>query len=139
MTQLNPQAITAAVYARIKSELGGAAVRAQLGAGAASVLPASGLRSNALPARPLVALRPGVIAGESLEMREHIFTWWLYDEPAQNGWRISGLLPLLEGAYPQLSIPYGRVKVTGIGQETIDDALGGLIARSLQLTYTRRA
>jgi hypothetical protein len=59
---LNPQTLTKAVYDRIKTDAEGSAVRAVLGAGAGSVIPASKLRAEALPARASCA-RPFLHGG----------------------------------------------------------------------------
>ena len=145
------QGFTSLVFERLKSSAAtdaagvaiGPLVRAALGAGADSVIHAEELKKYAppqnapAPPRPLIAFRAGVVAGLSYDMRPLTFTWWVYDAPGGGYWRINGLLPLIERAYPRDSIAFAHVAVTNIGQETTDPVLGWNV-RPLQLTLTTR-
>jgi hypothetical protein len=129
----------ALLYARLKSDAAGAAVRAATGAGDASgVIPAHLLRKP-LPARPFVCARAGVISGQSDSMRGVVLTWWVYDQPEQGYARIDALIDLVSAAYPIDALAWGETRVTLIGQQAEDSSLDGLLLCPIQVTYLRRA
>lgn len=135
----NPALVTKVAYERIKSAAPGAAVRALLGAGAASVLPWTALAAGAtaLPARPLVAYKPGVISPIA-GIDQHGGEWWIYDDPDQGTWRIDQVAAALFAAYdpdlaPALPYPVGAARVDTLSEPRVDRALGGLITRRLPL------
>lgn len=129
----------AAIYARLKSDAAGAAVRAATGPGtAAGVIPAHRLRLPR-PAPPFLVGRAGVISGQSDAMRGVVFTWWIYDEPEQGYARIDALIDLVSAAYPLDALAWGETRVTQIGQQGEDSSLGGLLMCPIQITYLRRA
>jgi hypothetical protein len=130
-------AINGLLYARLKSDTAGAAVRAALGAGAAGIIPAERLRVEPRPARVLLVWRGGSVGGQSGEMRGVTGVWWCYDDPNQGYARIDALVPLIEAAYPLSALAWGETRITMIGQATEDATLGGLLVRPLQLTYRR--
>lgn len=136
---LDLAAATAAIYARLATDAGGAGVRALLGS-ATSVGPATLAEGGVelLPARPCVLGRPGAVGGASDEMRRATYTWWCYAVPGES-YLLAQIVEAIEAAYPPFLIPFWRVAVTLIGQETTDDSLGGLLTRPVQLTYRRRA
>jgi len=138
MAGVDVQARTADVFARLKSHSAGTAVRAALGNGANSVIPAEDLKAKPPPATPFLALRGGPVAGAGIEMRIPIWTWYLYDDVQAGYWRVNGLIPLIEQAYPPQAVPYGRIQVVAIGGETSDPALNGLLVRTVQLAYYTR-
>lgn len=129
--------INGLLYARLKSEAAGASVRAALGAGAASIIPAEKLRVEPRPARVLLAWRGGPVGGQSGEMRGIIGTWWIYDDPGQGYARIDALVPLVEAAYPRDALAWGETRITLVGQASEDATLGGLLVRPVQLSYRR--
>lgn len=135
---LDPQVLTAAFYAVLETDAAGAAVRAALAAGATSIVPARQLNRDSLPAAPFLALRPGVINGARYQVRSAFFTWWVYDDPIQEYWRINGILPLIEAAYPKEALPFYSTELVSIGQEIPDESLNRL-TRSIQwVVRTRR-
>lgn len=129
--------INGLLYARLKSDAAGASVRAALGAGAQSIIPAEHLRREPRPARLMVVWRGGSVGGASGDMRGITGTWWLYDDPAQGYVRIDALVPLIEAAYPLHVFSPGETRITLIGQQSEDTTLGGLLVRPVQLTYRR--
>lgn len=136
---IDPAAITTAQYNLLKTGAAGAAVRAATGPkSAAGVIPAEQLR-GALPARPFIVWREGVISGESEEMRGVFGTWWIYDDPAMGYSRIKALIALIEAAYTRDAIRYCATAVTGITQPSEDATLGGLYMRSITIRSERRA
>ena len=138
---LDPAAINAALYAVIKSDAAGASARAATGAGtSAGVIPAHALRAPALPARPFLAWRAGVVSGESEEMRGIGGAWWAYDDSQQGYARIDALLGLVEAAYapPEGIIAGGRTVVSSLGPQSEDGAIN-LYCRFIQITHRRRA
>jgi hypothetical protein len=137
MAAPNLATINGLLFARLKSDTAGAAVRAALGAGAASVIPATHLRREPRPVRPMLVWRGSSVGGQSGEMRDIIGTWWIYDDPAQGFARIDALIPLIEAAYPIDVIDPGETRITLIGQQSEDAALGGLLVRFVQITYRR--
>lgn len=106
-------ALTTAVYDRLASDTQGADVRGALGAGAASVLMAEdlrveGLTVDALPARPIVALRRGAVPTTQRAIVDvPIYTWYAYDDPDVGYGRIEALVPLIGAAYQELLTPSG--------------------------------
>lgn len=138
MIRIDVQALTAAVYSRLRSDAAGATVRGLLGAGAASVIPAEGLSKETLPVQPFVALRGGPIPTVSDVIHAPTFTWWVYDDPQQRYYRINGLLLPIGRAFDfetnplvATGVPISRVTVA-VGGETPDPALG-LVVRPVQL------
>jgi hypothetical protein len=133
------QLVTSQIWARLASDLDApaAAVRAALGAGATSIIHADQLVQEPRPARPFLAFRGGSLTGESFDMRPFFCRWFVYDDPGQGHWRINGLVPLIEAAYPRFCVPYGRIVVSLVTDERPDDTLN-LLFRSIQLIYTRR-
>jgi hypothetical protein len=125
------------LYAQLKTALAGGAVRAALGAGAASIIPAEKLRQEPRPARPLLVWRGGSVGGQSGDMRPITGVWWAYDDPGQGYARIDALVPLIEAAYPRDALAWGETRITLIGQATEDATLDGLLVRPVQLTYRR--
>lgn len=137
MAGVDLQLKTDEVFSRLKSDAAGAVVRVALGDGANSVIHAQQLSLGSLPATPFLALRAGPVAGRSYDMRIPTWTWWLYDDPSAYYWRINGLVPLIEAAYPRGSIAFGAIEVANIGGETVDDALN-LLVRTVQLAFYTR-
>lgn len=111
-------ALTSAVYDRLHSDDAGAAVRAALGAGAASVLMAEdlrieGLAVRALPARPIVALRRGAMPTTQRAIVDvPVYTWHAYDDPDIGYGRLEALLPLIAAAYQDVPTP----ATVGVGE-----------------------
>jgi len=137
MAAPNLATINGLLFARLKSDAAGAAVRAALGAGAQSVIPAEQLRREPRPARLMAVWRGGSVGGASGDMRGITGTWWIYDDPPQGYARIDALIPLIEAAYPLDVIAPGETRITLIGQQSEDGTLGGLLVRPVQLTYRR--
>lgn len=138
---LDAQAIHLAFFDRAATDAAGAAIRAALGAGAASVIHAERLRSYGpgalMPARVLLAFRGGPISGASWERRGVALTWWIYDDPAQGYARINGLIPLIEAAYPFDAIDRGKLTVISASAEISDSALG-LLSRAVSFSFATR-
>jgi len=130
-------AINGLLYAQLKTAAAGAAVRAALGAGAASIIPAEKLRQEPRPARVLLVWRGGSVGGSSGDMRPITGVWWVYDDPHQGYARIDALVPLVEAAYPLDCVAWGETKISLVGQATEDATLGGLLARPVQITHRR--
>lgn len=135
MLGVDLQLRTKQVFDQLASAAAGAAVRAALGAGAASIIHAEQLNKETLPARPLLALRGGAMPGQSGDIRIPTWRWWIYDEPAQGYYRINGLVPLIEQAYPFYCIPFGKILVSGVSEEYPIDPTLGLLARVLPLAF----
>jgi len=134
---LDLQDLSRIVFQRLRADSEATAVRAALGAGALSIIPAEALKLPP-PATPFVALRAGPVPIISNAVYAPIFTWYLYDDPQQNYWRIDGLLYLIGKAYAArlLDSPRGGAinLVDGsAGPQTSDDKLGGLLVRTYQL------
>jgi hypothetical protein len=129
----------ATLYERLKSHVAGRAVRLATGPRDASGVIAAHLLRRPLPPRPFLCARAGAISGQENGMRGVVLTWWIYDDPAQGYARIDTLADLVRAAYPVDAIVYGETRVTQIGQQTEDAALGGLLACPVQITYLRRA
>lgn len=125
----NPTEISAVAFNRIKSDAGGAAVRALLGEGATSVIPAAHLGRSPLPPCPLVAYRPGpvpTVAGVDI----HTGAWLIYDDPEQGTYRIGQIASALVQAYeldrgaPVLPSPAGAAHAGSLSEPRDDEALG---------------
>ena len=128
----------AALYAQLKTQAAGAAVRAATGEGsAAGIIPAHRLRITPRPARPFLCARAGVISGQEGDMRGVILTWWIYDDPGQGYARIDALIDLVRAAYPIDAVPLGTTRITLIGQHGEDSSLSGLLLCPVQVTYRR--
>ncbi len=131
---LDPQSITSSFYT---VATGNAALVAALASGTSGIIHAQALaasRANdiVLPTPVFIALRGGAIAGARQDVRNLFFTWYIYDTPDRGFWRINGVIPLIESAYPKDSaIPYSYTDVVSIGSETLDSALN-LLVRSIQ-------
>lgn len=125
-------ALTAAVYARLKSESAGADVRAFLPDGAGAVLLAEDLRVEGLtvldlPARPILALRRGAAPQLDRVVTQPIYTWYAYDDPSVGYGRLEQLPYLIWQAYESGLIvgttAVGAIEV-GAGAQTRDERLG---------------
>jgi hypothetical protein len=138
----NPATVARLAYERIKTSSTGAATRALLGAGAASVIPWTALAAGpvALPARVLVAYKPGPVSRVA-EVDQHGGEWWIYDDPAQGTWRIDQVAAAIAAAYdpaqgaPLLPFPAGQARLGALSEPRIDRALGGFITRRLPLVF----
>lgn len=135
---LDLASISAALFARIATDVAGAGVRGILGS-PQSVIKAEQLGQRPLPARPLAVWRDGAVGGAALQMRSITGVWWVYDDPGQGYSRIHAVVAAIETAYPPDALPAGRVRVGPIGQASDDRSLGGLLTRPLQIAYIRRA
>jgi hypothetical protein len=119
----DPSIIAALAFNRIKSDAAGASVRAMLGEEGASVIPADHLGRGDLPARPLLAYRPGPVPTVA----------------GQGTYRIGQIAAALALAYdldrgaPVLPSPAGAARVGSLS-EPRDDAALGLRFRRLDLT-----
>lgn len=131
---LDLQTLTALWFSQLKSADAGAAVRAALGDGAASV----GWWDQQRPAKtPYLVGKAGAIGGQSYDERLLTYTWWIYDEPTQNYRRINRLVTLIEQAYPRTCIPFVETYAANITQEAYDEAQV-LRLRTIQFAlYTR--
>lgn len=99
------------------------AVRAALGAGAASVIPVDALR-GALPAAPFIAVGFGPVNGAPLrDLRILYPTLWLYDDAGQRWYRLNDLAALVEAAFPEDGLTAAITRMAGLGQEFTDEAL----------------
>jgi hypothetical protein len=134
----DPSIIAALAFNRVKSDAAGASVRAMLGEEGASVIPADHLGRGDLPARPLLAYRPGpvpTVAGVDV----HNGGWLIYDDPGQGTYRIGQIAAALALAYdldrgaPPLPSPAGVARVGSLSEPREDAALG-LRFRRLDLT-----
>lgn len=129
-------AITLAVSERLRTDAAGSAVRAALGAGAASVLHAEDLRVEglavaALPARPLVALRRGPTPQSQGVVYGPLYTWYCYDDIAQGYGRIEALPLLIAQAFRARLIvgttAVGAQELGSVGAQLRDERLGLLV------------
>lgn len=141
MSTLDLASIAASLYSRVKSDSAGSAVRALLGAGATSVIPARDLPKETgdlglLPARPLLVWRRGVTS-EVDQMWRAFGTWWAYVELDQGDRPLDQIVSALIAAYPRFCIPLGRVTVGPIGQPGEDRDLN-LYGVPVQISYARR-
>lgn len=131
-------AVDAAFYAVLRTDSAGAAVRAALvGDGAAAVIWAADLKLT-LPRPPFVALNVGPVVGKRQDVRQHTFTWFVYDDAPRRWSRIDAIIPLIEAAYPADAITFGDTNIVSISQPFTDFALGSRPARSIQFVYTTR-
>ncbi len=135
MLGVDLQQRTTQIFDQLAVAAAGAAVRAALGAGAASVVHAEQLKQPPLPATPFLALRGGAMPGQSGDMRIPVWRWWIYDDPQQGHYRINGIAPLVEQAYPFYCIPFGKVVVSGVSEEYPIDPSLGLLARVVTLAF----
>lgn len=135
----NPATIAAAAFDRVKSDAAGVPARALLGQGAASVIPADSLLlgTAALPARPLLAYRPGPVPHVG-GLDQHGGAWWIYDDPGRGTGGIDAIAAALVAAYdidrgaPPLPSPCGGVRVGALSEPRTDAALG-LLCRRLDI------
>lgn len=131
-------AVEDAFYNVLKVDSAGTTVRAALvGAGAAAVIWAADLKLT-LPAAPFIALNIGPVPGKRQDVRQHTFTWFVYDDPPRRWSRIDAIIPLIEAAYPDDAITFGDTNIVSISQTFTDFALGSRPARSIQFVYTTR-
>lgn len=135
---LDPQALQTTFYAILKTDTAGADARAALGAGGNSIIPASKLNRDALPVAPFLALRAGPIPGARHQVRNAFFAWWVYDDPINEHWRINGILPLIEAAYPKEAIAFCATELVSIDQELTDHTLGRTVRAIRFVVRTRR-
>lgn len=134
----DPTIVNHAVFARLASEAAGAAARALLGAGAASVLTSDALErgTSGLPARPLAVLASGPVPTNG-GIDQHTGAWWLYDDPSQGLARLDALAKAICDAYdiergaPALTA--GRLLLGDLSEPRLDTALG---LRARRLSYT---
>jgi hypothetical protein len=124
----DPAALAGALVARLTTDAQGAAVRALLGAGAASIIPVDQVDAGtaALPARPLLAL--ATLPSRTDGARDlHVYRWWIYDDPGQGTARIGQILAALPGAYDPEYVPLppgvGGIQFGGAGEARVDTAL----------------
>jgi hypothetical protein len=120
-----PAAIKSAFFTVLYSGSAGAAVRAALGAGAASVVERNKINAASLPATPFLALQWGVKGGPRTGVRQYFPTWWIYDSPLHWMTRIEALIPLIEAAYPEDAISMCWLDFLPV-REVIDESLGNL-------------
>ena len=121
-------------YAVLATDSAGAAVRAALGSGASSIIPADDLEVGSLPARPLLAYRAGsVIGSPGWDVQRATLTWWLYDDVLYKYARINALIALIQAAYPAdtLVIPFCEHRQLAITAERPDTTLGNRPARAI--------
>lgn len=128
-------ALSAAIWQRATADADGTALRAALGAGAASILMAEDLRVEGLtiatlPARPFIALRRGPAPNAARVTVRPLYTWYCYDDPAIGYGRLEALPALVGAAYesPLLvpSVGVGDLEVSA-GAQTRDATLGMLL------------
>jgi hypothetical protein len=131
-------AVEDAFYAVLRTDSTGAAVRTALvGDGASAVIWAADLKI-ALPRSPFVALAIGPVVGKRQDVRQHVLTWFVYDDAPRRWSRIDAIIPLIETAYPADAITFGDTNIVSISQPFTDAALGSRPARSIQFVYTTR-
>lgn len=134
-------AITTLVYNRPRVDAEGAALRTALGTGAAARIIHARLLGTATPPRLFLALRGGPTIPRETVNQTHVFTWWIYDDPAQGYWRINEALRLLAQAYAarRLSLPQAApissVTLDNAGPESEDEALGLLFRSASLIVY----
>jgi hypothetical protein len=136
---LDVAGLTALVFARLRTDVAGAGVRAALG----TYKDENGVEHPGIiytwqlpryrPARPFAALRSRPLIERADRSHAAAFDWFLYDDPAQGYARINSLVPLIVTAYtaPRLFLAAGgainQVEITDVGQETDDRSLGLLL------------
>lgn len=142
MSLLDPATLLTTFYARLASDSAGSAVRALLGAGAASIIVRDDLDAANVPARPFLVCASGPIAGApDYDMQRMVCAWWIYDDPIRKFSRIDSLLLPIANAYPAddgTVIPYCDVRRLGVSQPIYDSKLGGRPARSLSYQVSWR-
>lgn len=128
MADLTP--IATAVYSRLKSDSTGAAVRAALGAQAASVVRLKDIRQPApVPVAPFVAFRAMPAPLVSRGVHQAMFEWRIYTE-ADDDFTATTLAGLMDAAYAAGPIQYttggvvGLVEATSLDGDAYDAALG---------------
>lgn len=143
LATLNIQQLNQIVFGRLKSDAAGGALRVALGvgvpvlqAGAACVIPATALNATKLPPAPFVALRIRPLTAVGIVRAN--YTWFLYDDPAFDSYRLNALVPLIAQAYAApLSSPAGaainHVEFGLVGEAFPDPALGR-VAMALPIT-----
>ena len=132
-------ALMAAIYRRLHDDAAGAATRALLGDGAASVIPAHALRAGSLPPRPFLVLRGGPVPGDRALWLPVVY-WWSYDDPQQGYRRLNSLIKPLALAYDQTvnrltatGCPIAAINVEADADENYDTQLG-LNVRRIKLS-----
>jgi hypothetical protein len=138
MTIWAPDTLNAAFLAILTTSLATAsvAVRAALGAGAASIIVQDDLDPLALPARPFLVLGSWVLTGTpGWDMQRIYPTWYIYDDPIEKFKRIDALVGLIAAAYPYDEpdlIPGADVRrASSLPKGFYDSKVGGRPARSL--------
>jgi hypothetical protein len=119
--------VSAAQWALAKSDVGLADV---------VIVPAAALKVRPLPARPFIAWQPGVVSGESGDMRGVFGTWYAYDDMAQGYARLNLLINRIATLYVPSSIEHCRTTTSNISANNEDTTLG-LNVRSIQVTSKR--
>lgn len=128
---LTPAQLKASFWNVLYSDSAGSAVRAALGAGAASIIEREKLRASALPIPPFLVLwwnsRP---SGGPRNRASKTFypVWAIYDSALYGYSRIESLEPRIEAAYPEDAIAMCYLDFEPI-RDLTDDALN-LPARS---------
>ncbi len=139
-------ALTAAVYSRIKDDPDGQAFRDYLVAdvdgvdGATRVIPAEEMEEGEHPDILFVAFRSGAIVPTDREIYQATFIWWFYDATTEGNWRINDLITLLVAAYSASRLRAHRCLISavefGTATEGREDSGLHLWTRSLQLNVT---
>lgn len=144
--------VGALVFGRLLIDEEGAAVRAKLGAGAKSIVHASLIDQKieadrvgptaakvVLPPRPFVAFRRGAVPRTQRVLVLFMATWFIYDDPGINYWKIDELASLIPLAYQARMLRQaaggviGNVEVGDIGPQLPDTTLG-LLSSSIRVT-----
>ncbi len=125
--------VSAAQWVVVKSDVG---LPALTGTTSAGIVPAAALKQRPLPARPFVAWQPGVVAGESGDMRTVFGTWYAYDDTSQGHARLNLLIDRIAEVYGFDSVAFCRTTTSNISGNNEDTALG-LNVRSIQVTSKR--
>jgi hypothetical protein len=114
--------------ARAKEEPEGAALRAALGAGAASVLVREDLEAGAasLPARPLLVVAAGPVPTNG-GIDQHTGGFWLYDDLSQGTARLDATAVALLNAYDldrgAAPLQAGRIFLGALSAASVDSTL----------------
>lgn len=125
----NPATVVAAVLARATDEPDGAGLRAQLGAGAASVLVREQLEAGAgaLPPRPLLVVAPGSVPTNG-GIDQHTGGFWFYDDLSQGTARLDACAVALANAYDldrgAAPLQAGRMFLGALSDAQVDSTLG---------------
>ena len=128
------------LYRRVASDLDGAAVRALLGSGAASVFPADKLGNTLGIVLPWLVWRAQPVGGSSGGMRDVQGSWFAYAAPNTGTRRLHQIASELEILYGELSVfdmAYGRLMVTHIGEPFTDTALNNITGLEVRIGYRR--